>query len=66
MKFNCGPDYAEWKKNRENWHRFFAIFPRRVASHDCRWLEVIERKGTLLGQGSMRPWWRWEYRALHK
>jgi len=28
------------------WHRFFAWTPIRVGSHDCRWLEWIERKGT--------------------
>lgn len=55
MKFNCGllPDekLALAKKRsvalgtaRAEWHDWFAWHPVKVASGDCRWLEVIERK----------------------
>jgi hypothetical protein len=63
MKFNCGPSAREQFEATERWHRFFALWPRRVGPRDCRWLEVIERKGTWLhsyGGG----FWKWEYRAI--
>lgn len=62
MKLNCGPSWeTKWKRKQE-WHAFFAIWPRRVAENDCRWLELIERKGTYWdswGHGG----WNWEYRC---
>lgn len=57
MKWDCGPDLDERYRRLEQWHRWFAWRPVRVASHDCRWLEWIERKGTFYFE------WRWEYRA---
>ena len=51
MKFNCGPDgyerFAILVKRRERleqWHPFYAIWPRRVNSRDCRAFEWIERR----------------------
>jgi hypothetical protein len=66
MKFNCGPSLYERlearDKRRQEWHRFFALFPRRVGPNDCRWLEVIERKGYLWS--CYGDWWEWKYRPL--
>lgn len=74
MKFNCGPGPETRRARRElrahlkqerlsNWHSFFAILPRRVGENDCRWLERIERKGTLAFQGWALDW-SWQYRAV--
>ena len=63
MKFNCGLDGKEWFAARTRWHRWFAWPPIRIASHDCRWLEMIERKGTFY-PGWGEAYWCWEYRAM--
>lgn len=55
MKFNCGLTPAEKsflryeaeQKRIEymiNWHDWFAWYPVRVGSRDCRWLETVQRK----------------------
>ena len=62
MKFDCGPTWAEKRERLKNWHPFFAIWPRRVGSRDCRCFEWIERKGTF-SLVRMHSFWRWEYRA---
>lgn len=81
MKINCGPS-PEARRNTkqmraraeqarlERWHPFFAILPRRVGENDCRWLEWIERKGTIHNSQVMFLFavqsvceWQWEYRA---
>ena len=61
MKFNCGLTREEKDKLREaedsriwneiynyitQWHDWFAWYPVRVGSKDCRWLETVERLGT--------------------
>lgn len=61
MKFDCGEIWAEEKKRLEQWHSFYCIWPRRVAEHDCRIFETIERKGTYCS--SYDSWWTWEYRS---
>lgn len=62
MKFNCGPTTEERREYLANWHPFFAVLPRRVGSHDCRWFEWIERKGSyIIGRSGV--WWNWKYRA---
>lgn len=78
MKFNCGLSAKEKRDNAEvlrklryatlsDWHPFFAIIPRQVASNDCRWMETIERKGTYYvmerGHAGTCGIWSWEYRA---
>jgi hypothetical protein len=77
MKFSCGltPDEKrelqfqkdlEHKRYLEGWHDFFALWPRQVASGDCRWLETIERKGERHryydSWGMAGYVWTWEYR----
>lgn len=53
MKFDCGPDKAQRRLNRlrakeeritalSTWRRWFAWYPVRVGSDDCRWLEVVD------------------------
>jgi hypothetical protein len=72
MRWDCGPDAAEreeiWLKEKarlEEWHGFFALWPRRVGNHDCRWLERIERRGRFIpGFWDCPDRWHWEYRAL--
>lgn len=44
MKFNCGETDSERRARQSTWHRWFAWRPVRVASHDCRWLEWVERR----------------------
>jgi len=64
MKINRGLDYQERQDVREkerdrlsHWHPFYAMWPRRVASRDCRAFEWIERKMTF-GPGYI---WRGAY-----
>lgn len=71
MKFDCGPTWREKRNARKEWHRWFALLPRRVGSHDCRWFEYIERKGhTYMGLSAGAPLplpvekWDYEYRVL--
>ena len=61
MKFNCGEDGRERWDRQKQWHRFFAILPRRVASHDCRCFEWVERKLSCDGWGINA-----DYRAITK
>ncbi len=60
MKIDCGETYAEWDTRTRQWHPFFAILPRQVGSHDCRFLEWIERRRVV-----WNAYWaeEWEYRA---
>ena len=58
MKFDCGETWEEKSIRLSKWHRFFAIWPRRVADHDCRCFEWIERRGVFWDG------WDWEYRAI--
>ena len=63
MKFNCvSKTDLEWVDKMENWHDFFALVPRRVASHECRWLEIIQRKGNWKW-ATYASGWKYEYRA---
>jgi hypothetical protein len=67
MKFDCGLTKEEKQEldicRYSNWHEWFAWFPVQVGYRDCRWLEVIERKGR-----AMETWdgirWNWEYRVV--
>lgn len=65
MKFDCGESWQEKKARLSEWHSFFAIFPKKVGPHDCRFMEAIERKGEYLSDtlylGSV---WLWQYRAI--
>lgn len=44
MKFDCGLSLSDKIEIQKKWHRWFAWRPVRVAPHDCRWLEYVERK----------------------
>ena len=71
MKINCGPSYEERLAAKKDWHRWFALIPRRVAPGDCRWLEYIERKGEpYMGFTFGTPFpitkWRFKYRAIEQ
>ena len=45
MKLDLGETYGEYLNRIKNWHKWFAWYPVRVASHDYRWLEYVERRG---------------------
>lgn len=84
MKFDCGLTAADrlteqWKSTQEvrkhnaQWHRVFAWFPIKIASHDCRWLEYVERRDKSLIRSDftkdffLKQFYRefdWEYRSL--
>jgi hypothetical protein len=66
MKFDCGETPKERQFRLSNWHPFFCIFPRNVGPHDCRWLEWIERRGTLSWSSMDGEWLEWEYRPREK
>lgn len=72
MRFKCGETdqkhrKAQERKDRlETWHPFFCLIPRKVADHDCRWLETIERRGHWVTAFDACDFWlklEWEYRA---
>ena len=65
MKFDCGETSFERYKRLTKWHRWFAWRPVEVGPHDCRWLEYVERKGTLC-LTKLYSWWRWEYKESTK
>ncbi len=44
MKWDCGETYGEKYERWSKWHNWFAWYPVKVADHDCRWLETIERQ----------------------
>ena len=63
MKFDCGETWLEKRKRLAQWHSWFAWYPVRVAPHDCRWLEKVQRKGSYwacYGDAG----WSWEYREI--
>lgn len=71
MRLSCGLTRQEAEEEFTNyvtkWHKVFAIWPRRVGKKDCRWLEYIERKGSLeksYGFYSIDYKWVYEYRAI--
>ncbi len=43
---------------------WFAWYPVRLGSRDCRWLEKIWRKGTLHSLWS-EVYWTWDYADGH-
>jgi hypothetical protein len=65
MKFDCGETWPEAKARKEKWHRFFCLFPRKIADHDCRWLEYVERRGVWCESWADASW-DWRYRAIEK
>jgi len=70
MKFKCGltkEEAQEKKDRRQVGHRWFAWRPVTVdgTSHDCRWLEWIERKQRWVSGGyTASGWWQTEYRSI--
>lgn len=66
MKFDCGETRGDGLERLQKWHDFFALLPRRVAEHDCRWLETIQRKGTVYCSLTTTPVWAWKYRVIDK
>jgi hypothetical protein len=60
MKLNCGLSPQDKWKARQEWHLFFAIWPRRVGKLDCRAFETIERRRV-----NRHAYSEWEYRAIN-
>lgn len=46
------------------WHRWFAWYPVRLAEHDCRWLEWVERHLTGVYVSSSWVFREFEYRPV--
>jgi len=51
MKINCGPSpqeradmIAAGAHPRQQWREWFAWYPVRIASGDCRWFETIMKR----------------------
>ena len=44
MKFACGKSKDEKEAAKKEWHTWFAWYPVKVGSYDCRWLEAVERR----------------------
>lgn len=48
MEFSCGLTQEEKDKCDSEWHNFFPIFPRTIATKDgkklCAWLQTIQRR----------------------
>lgn len=65
MRFNCGLSWEERYQAKQQWHRWFAWRPVRIAAGDCRWLEWVERKLTphTNTMPSFSIWKEREYRA---
>lgn len=63
MQFDCGPTSEEKESAREQWHNWFAWYPVRIGRHDCRWLEVIRRKG-MLHCGYEGRYWTYKYKVI--
>jgi hypothetical protein len=63
MRFDCGKTSWEKHQARKEWHKWFAWYPVRISSHDCRWLETVRRKGTYeCSFGDC--YWDWEYEVM--
>ena len=60
MKFDCGKTPEEVDAELKEWHLWCAWHPVSLGSHDCRWLETVQRKGTC----QVEPFWSWEYKEL--
>ena len=43
MMFECWKRFDEWSDKHYEWHKWYAWYPVGVETHDCRWLEGIER-----------------------
>ena len=71
MQLSCGPTgnqrHATKCAAREQWHRWFAWRPVRIGdTREYRWLELVERRGTLQICIVDGGWWEWEYRPLSR
>lgn len=60
MKWDCDARYERKYTRLSDWHRWFAWYPVRIDYGDCRWLETVERRGSLVCQLG----WEYTYRAL--
>lgn len=63
MKLNCGLTLKEEIEAKKKWHDWFAWYPVRVASSDCRWLETVERRGEYKWNYFDGVYFLYEYRA---
>ena len=63
MKFNCGLTKNE---KLQSWHKWFAWYPVRISKNDCRWLETVYRKGTMVYYIQKGKIWEWSYISKEK
>ena len=76
MKINCGlsneekdrleeSQAKEWYDRISVWHNWFAWYPVRVGSKDCRWLETVQRIGIIIRIYDYNcSFDGWKYKAL--
>ena len=71
MMFSCGENDELRKKRLQDWHPYFALWPRTIYVENgrdiCAWMQWIERKGRFsemvyTADGPYSNWWDWEYR----
>jgi hypothetical protein len=64
MKIDFGETKLEKIHRLEKPHKWFAWYPVKVADHDHRWLEYVER----IGRQSVlsEDYWFWSYKAIPK
>lgn len=62
MRLNCGLSWEERQEAKKDWHRIFALWPRRVGQRQCIWLGYVERKGDYVGYEEYGGWF-WKYRT---
>lgn len=63
MKWDCDKRSDILKE----WHTKFTWLPIRLGPNDCRWLETLERKGTIHKASGWADsaHWSWEWRAYN-
>ena len=67
MKFDCGKRSRSLRRElriraRKWWHPWYAWYPVRIGKHDCRWLELVWRKGKYQHDWDGGGWWFWRYK----
>ena len=87
MKLDCGlPRHKRLKlealervkkaeQAEKTWVKYFCWLPVRLADHDCRWLEYVERKPRYFYKFESFDYrkrtdvwriWKWDYRAINE
>lgn len=60
LKIKRRPTFREKMAQLAQWHRFFALFPRRVSDSELVWLSWVERRN----RNTSLSFPSWEYRKI--